>query len=445
MKGRIYILCHQFPPTNIVGALRPFRLAKHLGSRGWKAVIITIPPKHQNALDFSLLEELKKGTIIEYVKSSRKIIIDDSNYFISEVKRAVHTINGPKNNSRHLLNRASNAIRYLSNRIMLPDRDLLLVPHFFLKLRNNIKQNRKNIILTTSPGHSIHLVGLMMSYTKKNILWIVDFRDPWDHYPNQGHYDLTNPMERWMEREVIKRADAVISTTETNSKNLLKKHNDLNENKFFTITNTFNESKIAVAAKKDPEKFVISHTGIFYPDKDPFTFFRALRSWFDDLDIKQREKYKKILRINLIGAQKNIADKIINGPNLKSIIRFIDRVSHDKAVQFTKASDMALICTGIGKKSRPGWLPSKLIEYLGCRVPILAICREGDMAEVIRKTNSGYVITSENHKKIHLILEKEIEKKISNSSNIEFTFQGISKFEEKSVMTEMIKIVENLD
>ena len=50
-----------------------------------------------------------------------------------------------------------------------------------------------------------------------------------------------------------------------------------------------------------------------------------------------------------------------------------------------RESDMALIATGLGNQTRPGWLPSKLFEYLGCRIPILAIAARGKWRELFVK------------------------------------------------------------
>lgn len=437
----IYIITPSFPPDSKVGALRPFRLAKHVTDAAWKAEIITNLPQVEYSHNWDLLNTLNSNTRIHHIFQSKSLNIDNHdsiNRFFSTYKQRKNSIK-----KNRLIARLFGNFEDILNKALVPDIDILRVPFFLHKLSQAFNYNMKNIILTTSPPHSIHLTGLLFSKINK-VPWVADFRDPWDSYPVTGNIEIANPLERIMERVVIENADAVISTTQTYNKNLINKHSDFDSNKFFTITNSFDESKVAVSVKTDPEKFVISYTGIFYPDKDPFTFFRALRSWFDKLDIKKKKKYKKILRVQLIGSQKITVGKIINGLNLNSVVRFIDRVPHDRAVQLTKASDMVLISSGIGKKSRPGWLPSKLFEYLGCRVPILAVCREGEMAKIIRETKSGYVIPSEDHKTIHSILEKEIERKLSGKKNTDFTFNGVECFEEKNVMPDMIKIIEKV-
>ena len=438
----IFILTHSFPPKNIVGALRPFRLAKHIGRKGWRCVVITKAPDIHNSHDFSLLKELSPNTIIKYLYKPITITNNEiDNFYKIFDENKLKKIEKSLWKYRYFRSIQGNMEILFNKYILTPDIDILHVPNLIKKVYETLDKTDDNLIFTTSPSHSIHLAGYFLS-KYQGIPWVADFRDPWDHYTEKGHYDLTNPLERFMESKAIKQADAVISTTETNTKNLLNKHHDLNKNKFYTITNSYDESKVNIPAKKDPEKFIISYTGIFYSEKDPFTFFRALRSWFDVLDDINKKKYKKILQVQLIGSQNRAVEKVINDLRLNDVVRFIDRVPHEEAIRLTKASDMALICSGIGNKTRPGWLLSKLFEYLGCRIPILAVCREGDMANIIRETNSGYVITSENHQAIYSILEKEIEKKISGAKNSDFTFSGVEQFEDKQVMSNMISIIE---
>jgi len=47
-------------------------------------------------------------------------------------------------------------------------------------LKKHIEQNNIDVIVTTGPPHSIHLIGLKLKqYFKEKIIWVADFRDPW--------------------------------------------------------------------------------------------------------------------------------------------------------------------------------------------------------------------------------------------------------------------------
>jgi glycosyltransferase involved in cell wall biosynthesis len=247
---------------------------------------------------------------------------------------------------------------------------------------------------------------------------------------------------------VIRTADAIISTTNANTEILRNQFPRVDPEKFFTVTNCYTEELVQGETEKCKDKFIISYTGIFYDKKDPFTFFRALKNWFDGMDARTRKRYKELLRVQLIGSRSPAVERTINGLELQDVVVVIDRVPHAEAVRLTKSSDMVLISTGIGGRTRPGWLPSKLFEYLGCRVPILAITREGETARVIRKTNSGYVVTAEDHGAIRRILETEIQRKFPRGVPVnapEFTFDGVAEFEERTVVSKMVEIIQKTE
>jgi len=441
----IFMITHSFPPINIVGALRPFRLAKHIGRMGWRCIIITKAPERHNSRDFSLLKELSPDTIIKYLY--RTIIIENdkiNNIYKIFDENKFKKLEKSLLKYRYFRSLQGNMESLFNKYILTPDADIIHVPAIIKKVCETLNKKEDNLIFTTSPPHSIHLSGYLLSKWH-GVPWVADFRDPWNHYSQKGDYELRNPLERFMERKVIKQADAVISSTEPNTKKFQNKHHNLNKNKFYTITNSYDESKVEIPVKKDHEKFIISYTGTFYTGKDPFTFFRALRSWFDSFDDYKTRKYRKIIKVQLIGSRSKAVMKVIKDLNLEDCVYFINRLPHEDVILLTKKADLLLLTTGLNSYTKPGCLPSKLFEYLGCRIPILAINREGEMINILKKIGCAYIITTEDHPKIHKILESEINKKFYSRSLTEtnnFSFDGIEQFEEKYVISNMIKIIE---
>ncbi|MDY6824155.1 MAG: glycosyltransferase [Thermodesulfobacteriota bacterium] len=436
------ILTASFPPSSNVGALRPFRLAKRISHEGWKVIIISKMPDINFAHNTGLLTELASGVEIHYI-SKKKIILypeiseDVDKFFHQFQKESVSSKN------KIIINRLKGTAKEQLLKFVVPDLDIFIVPLMIKKLLPLLKSNGEKVILSTSPTHSLHLAGLICKKIS-GIPWVADFRDPWDRYPITGSIYLKNPVERQFKKMVIRSADALISTTDTYHKNLIDEHSNLDSNKFYKITNSYDETRINPTAKKAKDKFVISYTGIFYPNKDPFTFFRALKTWFDGMESQDMKKYQEILTVQLIGSKSKAVEQVIKTLDLRSVVKFIDRVPHEEALRLSLSSDMLLICAGLGEQSRPGWIPSKLLEYLGCRIPILAICREGEMAGIIRRTQSGYVITEENHDMVCNILQKEIDNKLAGKTDLNFKFKNIEQFEEKNTMGQFVQIIEQI-
>ncbi|MDD2735998.1 MAG: glycosyltransferase [Desulfuromonadaceae bacterium] len=416
------IITSNFPPANIVGALRPFRLTKFLCKGGWKVVVFTRPPTTGHDLDSSLLEEIKGDFDIHYVTPP-----DTGNSW-----------------NCGLAARFIGAGWDVLEKWIKPDSDVRHVFSYYKSFNSYIKANRVDVVLTTSPPHSIHLAGLMVK-KKHAIPWIVDFRDPWDDYPTKGHHELSL-LDGYFERSVITRADSVISATKTYSKNLIEKHSAIDSAKFHVVTNSYDKLKTSLYVARDPKHFIICYTGIFYSGKDPYAFFRAMKSWFDKMSPSESSYYKSIFRVHLIGSGDTVTRQVIRSLGLEDVVIFFERMSHEHAIEKTLEADMVLISTGQAERTRPGWLPSKLFEYLGCRIPILALIREGEMAEVIRSTKSGYILLSEDHDKVREILENEIRCKFKHeiqSDDARFIFEGIDRFEEENVMRGFTEIIEN--
>lgn len=439
----LYLLTQYFPPVNIVGALRPYRLVKHAANFGYQARVFTLKSTQYKTLDFSLVTELPVDIEITFIDTGESLkigtfgkdapVTDHKCIFSTDVKR-----NG--------FRRASTFVKYITDKILFPDANIRLVSRFLSAASKSIETQGEAVLFTTSPSHFIQVIGYLLK-RKYNLPWVVDLRDPWDYYPRYGNYKIRNPIERKLRDHVIHTADAIISTTNTNTEILRAQFQEVDPAKFHTVSNCYTEELIHGNTEKNKDTFIISYTGIFYDKKDPFTFFRALRTWFDGMDARTRKRYKELLTVQLIGSRSTAVERTIVDNHLQDVVVVIDRVPHKEAVRLTKSSDMVLISTGIGGRTRPGWLPSKLFEYLGCRVPILAITREGDTARIIRETNSGYVVTSEDHEAIHRILETEIQRKFQKrvpDNAPEFTFDGVDEFEEKHVISKMIKIIKNL-
>lgn len=98
------------------------------------------------------------------------------------------------------------------------------------------------------------------------------------------------------------------------------------------------------------------------------------------------------------------------------------------------SADFLLICSGLHKQSREGWLPSKVFEYMGCSRPIIAVCRDGELAQLIRDTNCGFLFHDEDPKPIVQFLEQSIKEKTSNGAVAHgLSFDGTIDYREDRV------------
>ena len=76
------------------------------------------------------------------------------------------------------------------------------------------KQNPFDVIITSGPPHSLHLIGLQAKQ-QSGILWIADFRDPWTGFFQNRSLPLSKKAKQkhqQLEQKVLQQADHIVVT-----------------------------------------------------------------------------------------------------------------------------------------------------------------------------------------------------------------------------------------
>ena len=137
----------------------------------------------------------------------------------------------------------------------------------------------------------------------------------------------------------------------------------------------------------------------------------------------------RYISLKIIGNIDLSTKDILNKYHLLEVTDVTGRVNHLEAIKIAKSSDLLLLLMGTTELTPKGWIPSKLIEYIACGKTILGIVPEGEAAEIIRKTNTGYVITNEDEEEIMNIIKKEHDRKNAGKNTIQNAeTQEIEKF-----------------
>ena len=439
MCKKFLLISFAFPPMGVVGSLRPYRICRYLPQKGWLPEVITTYSRKGLPTDNTLLENIPSSVKINRVKYIDPLILYEQ--FKSKKKqnnsfeKKETTVSSKQKTLNSLLQKVkSTIIKILST----PDHQIFW--NFSVLIKGiQILLREKNIcfIMTSSPPHSSQLAGTILSYLF-NKPHIVDFRDPWTDIFQFRRSTLQLRIEKLLESFVIKRAVKVISTTETYTELLRKRYKNLDPNKFITITNSFEPEKFESIESEYSNKFVICYLGIFYSDLNPYCFFKALSEWLNDYP-----EARKDTNFIIVGNGDPVTARIIQTYKLQDIVTITGRLAHHEAIKIAKSADLLLLCTGTGPKTPRGWIPSKLFEYLACRKPILANIPDGDAASIIRKTKTGYVITSDDSEKIKNILLTEYNrKKQKKSYSVEVFNPNTSEIYKYSVHYTINKLID---
>jgi len=426
------MISYPFPPLGAAGAIRPYRFAKHLPKFSWNPIVLTINERKDAPRDYSLLGSLPKEVALYRTRTIDPYLF----YKASLQKGGNRRINGkidktPRGKDadsvyRNFLGSVKKGIRRsILSLITTPDHQIFWFPFAVWSGASLIFRHNIDVLLTTSPPHSAHLVGLVLKKIFRKP-WIADFRDPWveNFTLRNGLPSWQYTLERHLESKVLAGADKVIANTATNRRSLINRYPQLDILKFVSIPNGF--ETLAIDRRTRFEKFTITHLGIFYPMVGPYFFFDALNKWLEDNGQQLRRK----VQVLLIGEQNDETRKLIKRLSLGDVVRFIQRLPQKDALELTCSSDMLLVSLGFDQRNA-GWIPMKLYDYLYCKKPILAFLPRGEAANIIRETSSGYVVGSENFEETINILNKGYRKKFGShvgKTDCEFNTEQIGRF-----------------
>src|SRR5262249_14891321 len=113
-----------------------------------------------------------------------------------------------------------------------------------------------------------------------NLPWIADLRDPW--YTNSSHKKTWFPWARWerfLEKQVMARADRIIANTPITCADLQRSHPRWRD-KITYVTNGFDAERFGPPPplRQQNERLTILHAGELYCGRDPRSLLDALRT-----------------------------------------------------------------------------------------------------------------------------------------------------------------------
>ena len=193
---------------------------------------------------------------------------------------------------------------------------------------------------------------------------------------------------------------------------------------------------------KDPlpcldKKFTISYIGLLPKQSNPKLLFKVL-----SILSLENSDFKKDLEIKFIGDISEDVNIEINSYDLSANTSFIGYVSHEKAIDYQKKSQVLLLLIPNIEKSE-GILTGKLFEYLTAKRPILAIGPEtGDLSDILKNTNAGVVLNFDNEER----LTSEIRKLYSQykTGNLKVDSKNIEQYHRKELTNSLSEIIKSL-
>lgn len=256
-------------------------------------------------------------------------------------------------------------------------------PRVAEKALEELNDNAFEALITFGHPWSDHLAGQAIKRAT-GIRWVAHFSDPW--VGNPYNHPMSPAQENRMqelEEGVVRDADALIFTNPATVDFVMDKYPTKWKDKAIVIPHGYDSQTLQGVNPSYPEvgRLQILHSGALYGPRKPDGLLEALRILKTDPDVLKQ------LRISFQGRIKDLArlQTFIRDNDLADHVRFLAQVSHKESLGTAAAADVLLVIDAASHQESV-FLPSKLVNYLMLRKPILGLTPErGVSADLLRR------------------------------------------------------------
>jgi glycosyltransferase involved in cell wall biosynthesis len=404
-QKRVLIISTMFPPVVSVGAQRVVGFVKCLPRFGWEPYVLTVRPGPYDVV--GSLPKLPRNFTSEHVVrtpffdlrlAGKKLLLRATGKGVPSTAADVVQGRATGERSGHFLWKLANSL------VFVPDPEVGWFPFGVRAGVPMIRESGIDVILSSAPPFTAHLIALRLKQLT-GTPWLADFRDPWSqsaHSTVSRWNAIRQPIDRFLERKVMKASDAIISVSQPIVDSFAQLRVRGIGEKLNVITNGYDPEEFADRIQRRPEKLTVTYTGSFYGAvRSPASFFAALA----DL-IKHGKLRSDGVRVKIIERFSQNTARMVAQYNLSDVVSVQTQVPHTEAIQEQVNASVLLLIVGSGT-DKMGVYTAKLFEYLAARRPILALApREGVAAELIREANAGTVVDPDQPEQIKAAILK---------------------------------------
>ncbi len=385
LKRRILIVAHNFPPLGSGGVHRPVKFARYLREFGWDVDVLTVKDIRYHAYDPSLLDELA-DVVVHRAGSLEPLRLNwllgwrpppppptlDSFADVERYAREGAGLAAPK---------AGRAYHALARHLFVPDEQIGWVPFAAAKALRLHLRRPYDVILTTSPPESCHLVGLNFKIATGRP-WVADFRDLWSaHHLRRGLFVGNRWLHRGLEKWVTRAADGVVANTAAMARYFRER--GVPARRLLTLPNGFDPADFGEPlAKADEGAFVVVHNGSFRGGRRALPLLEGFA-----LARERAGGFGARAKLYLLGINRADDVRAAERLGLAGAAFAVGYVRHADALRACLGAD--LLALAMAAEEGPALVPGKIYEYLGAGRPILAAAPPGEARDVLARATRG--------------------------------------------------------
>lgn len=389
-RPRVLVVTYYFPPSGGSGVQRMLKAVRYFRDAGVEPVVLTVEAGAYATLDPALAADVPDG-----VRVVRTAALDPFGLYgrltgrsrkdAVAVGSATDTVTGDTGAVAKL------ALWARAN-VFLPDARVGWAPFARRAARQILREARREGrpfggVITSGPPHSVHLVGLAAQ--REGVRWTADFRDPWTGITFYDELPMTRAARRfdgWLERRVLRRADAVVTVSPSWARHL-GAQGGLAPGTVRVVHNGFDtadfEGVAATPPATDGGAFVLAYVGSLYGPRNPHALWGAMRQL-------RADGRADGVRVRLVGL---VVPEVLESARAAGVdVEHVPYVPHAEAVA-EMARATALLLSIDPTRLEDGILTGKLYEYLASGRPVVGLGPpDGDAGALLRETGGGVMV-----------------------------------------------------
>lgn len=390
---KVLIITYYWPPSGGAGVQRWVKFCKYLPEFEIQPIVLTVKDGTYPILDPSLEEDISDDLPIHYSKS-----IEPYSLFARLTGKTDRQVSTPATAFSTEGGFIQKLGVWIRSNFFIPDARIGWIPATLSKAKDVIREQDIDVLITTGPPNSTHVIGNKIKNWRPDLKWIMDMRDPW----SQIFYNETLPrtslaqnIDETLERKALKTADEVIVV----SNGMAELQRNIFKRKYHVIPNGFDHEDFSDRPSRAAKnKFTVKYIGSMTEPAIPYNFFEAINDLSDE--------YRDRISIDFFGSYNQKVSAVIEEYNLGGIVNFQGYLPHLEAKAEMASADLLLL---VIPRSRHNELilTGKLFDYIAAEQPILCIGpSEGDAAQIIKEYQLGVCFNYDEIKPIQNTLQK---------------------------------------
>lgn len=381
---RLLVITYYFPPHGTVGGLRWAGITKSLARLGWKVAVMTAAPPDGNGTAGSAHVEWcpRLWTLIDGCQLLRRLALGRLLVSFPNASRAARPSVPPG-----LLRRLG---REVAAFLAFPDESRGWILRAALRARSLIRRFQPQVVVSSGPPHSAHLVARMAT-VGNSVRWLIDLRDPWagpltkawESHPRLGTW-IFQALSPRLERLAFRAAHGIITNTHQLGEALAEKYPDL---PVVCVPNGVDPDCLPPPARHRYPGLGIAYAGTLYGGRDLGPVVRALRIFLERHPEAAQAGSKLRIAGEAVACHARAFNDAVAAAGIQQYVEVLGPLSRAEALNVVSRSRLAVVLA----QEQELQVPAKLYESVAMGIPTLVVAG-ADSAAGVEGTRVGAMV-----------------------------------------------------